>query len=226
MTDHDFVYLVDFGIARAATDPGLTQIGTTVGTYNYMAPERFTGGEVTYRADIYSLACVLGECLTGAPPYRADSIERLIAAHLTDPPPRPSTQRPGSVPPAFDQVIARGMAKRPEERYRSAGELATAAHQALTGPQQDQAATIIRHGEEAAFGTETRAAPVASGVLGRCDHRLAATGPHRNHRRRVGNRRTFRRHHRRSARPAPVRGVRWCSAPRFWRWSQRWAWLG
>ncbi len=158
VTDDDFVYLVDFGIARAATDPGLTQIGTTVGTYNYMAPERFTGGDVTYRADIYSLACVLGECLTGAPPYRADSIERMIAAHLTEPAPRPSSQRPGSIPPAFDEVIARGMAKRPEDRYRSAGELASAAHQALTAPQQDQAATILRHGEEAAFGTETAAA--------------------------------------------------------------------
>ncbi|MEB3032266.1 serine/threonine-protein kinase PknD [[Mycobacterium] nativiensis] len=161
VTDDDFVYLVDFGIARAATDPGLTQIGTTVGTYNYMAPERFTGGDVTYRADIYSLACVLGECLTGTPPYRADSIERMIAAHLTEPAPRPSAQRPGSVSPAFDQVIARGMAKRPEDRYRSAGELASAANQALTGPQQDQAATIMRRGEEAAFGPETLAAPVA-----------------------------------------------------------------
>jgi len=158
---------VDFGIARAATDPGLTQVGTAVGTYNYMAPERFTGGDVTYRADIYSLACVLGECLTGAPPYRADSIERMIAAHLTEPTPRPSSQRPGSVPPAFDEVIARGMAKRPEERYRTAGELAAAAHQALTGPQQDQAATILRHGEEAAFGTETMAAvPSPSSVTG------------------------------------------------------------
>ncbi|MEO6795204.1 MAG: serine/threonine-protein kinase, partial [Mycobacterium sp.] len=162
VTDEDFAYLVDFGIARAATDPGLTQIGTAVGTYNYMAPERFTGSEVTYRADIYSLACVLGECLTGAPPYRADSIERMIAAHLTEPVPRPSAQRPGSVPPAFDQVIACGMAKRPEERYRSAGELAAAANQALTGPQQDQAATILRHSEEAAFGTETMAAVVPS----------------------------------------------------------------
>ncbi|MEO6792464.1 MAG: serine/threonine protein kinase, partial [Mycobacterium sp.] len=122
---------------------------------------------VTYRADIYSLACVLGECLTGAPPYRAESIERMIAAHLTEPVPRPSVQRPGSVPPAFDQVIARGMAKRPEERYRSAGELAGAAHQALTGPQQDQAATILRHGEEAAFGTETVAAmPSPASVTG------------------------------------------------------------
>ena len=78
ITGDDFAYLVDFGIARAATDPGLTQTGTAIGTYNYMAPERFTGNEVTYRADIYSLACVLCECLTGSPPYRADSIERAV----------------------------------------------------------------------------------------------------------------------------------------------------
>lgn len=165
ITDDDFAYLADFGIARAATDPGLTQIGTAVGTYNYMAPERFTGGDVTYSADTYSLACVLGECLTGSPPYRADSIERMIASHLTEPAPRPSVLRPGSVPAAFDQVIARGMAKRPEDRYRSAGELAAAAHEALTAPQQDQAATILRHGAEAAFRAQTHAETMAAPVL-------------------------------------------------------------
>ena len=145
---NDFAYLVDFGIARATTDPGLTQVGTAVGTYNYMAPERFTGDEVTYRADIYALACVLGECLTGAPPYRSDSVERLVAAHLLDPVPRPSQQlRPGLIPVALDQVIARGMAKNPDERYRTAGDLAAAAHDALTGPEQHLENTILRHGD-------------------------------------------------------------------------------
>ncbi len=147
VTDDDFAYLVDFGIARAAADPGLTRVGTTVGTYKYMAPERFTGADVTYSADIYSLSCVLGECLTGSPPYGSGNVERLVAAHLTAPPPRPSQLRPGSVPRAMDQVIARGMAKRPEDRYRSAGELASAAHEALTAPDQDQAATILRQSE-------------------------------------------------------------------------------
>jgi serine/threonine protein kinase, bacterial len=142
----DFAYLVDFGIARAATDPGLTQHGTAVGTYNYMAPERFTGDEVTYRADIYALACVLGECLTGAPPYRADSLERLIAAHLLEPAPRPSQLRPGRVPQALDPVIARGMAKNPGDRFVSAGDLAIAAHQALTGPEQMQESAILHNG--------------------------------------------------------------------------------
>jgi serine/threonine protein kinase, bacterial len=145
---NDFAYLVDFGIARAATDPGLTQVGTAVGTYNYMAPERFTGDEVTYRADIYALACVLDECLTGAPPYQSDSVERLVAAHLLDPVPRPSQQlRPGVIPVALDQVIATGMAKNPDERYRTAGDLAAAAHDALTGPDQRLETTILRQGD-------------------------------------------------------------------------------
>ncbi|RFZ66933.1 Serine/threonine-protein kinase PknD [Mycobacterium marinum] len=153
VADNDFAYLVDFGIARAAADPGLTQGGMAVGTYNYMAPERFTGNDVTYRADIYALACVLGECLTGAPPYRADSVERLIAAHLMEPPPRPSQLRPGRVPAALDEVIAKGMAKNPDERYMSAGDLAIAAHEALTTPEQRQEATILRQGDNMALMT-------------------------------------------------------------------------
>jgi serine/threonine-protein kinase len=161
VTRDDFAYLVDFGIARAATDPGVTQTGMAVGTYNYMAPERFTGDEVTYRSDIYSLACVLGECLTGSAPYRADSIERLVAAHLMEPAPRPSQLRPGTVPVALDQVVAKGMAKNPEERYRSAGELAAAALDALTAPERHQAATILQHGAEA---TVPAAAATLSGA--------------------------------------------------------------
>src|ERR1700759_5283616 len=148
VTPDDFAYLVDFGIARAATDPGLTQTGTAMGSYRYMAPEQFTADEVTYRSDIYALACVLNECLTGSPPYQTDSIERMIAAHLMEPPPRPSELRPGRVPAALDDVIARGMAKNPEERYRSAGELANSALDALTAPEQHQAARILEHGED------------------------------------------------------------------------------
>lgn len=147
LTRDDFAYLVDFGIARAAADPGLTQTGMAVGTYNYMAPERFSGGEVDYRSDIYSLACVLSECLSGQPPYRSETIERLIAAHLLEPAPRPSRLRPpGHVPLGLDQVIARGMAKNPRERYSSAGDLARAAHDALTTAEQHQAAMIVQQG--------------------------------------------------------------------------------
>ena len=166
ITGDDFAYLVDFGIARAATDQGLTHTGMAMGTYKYMAPERFGGSEVTYRADIYSLACVLCECLTGSPPYRADSIERAIAAHLTEPPPRPSQLRPGAVPPALDRVLATGMAKNPEERYRSAGELANAALEALTAPEQHQAARISADAAAATAETMVRPAQSRTGAQG------------------------------------------------------------
>ncbi len=166
VTGDDFAYLVDFGIARAVTDPGLTQTGTTIGTYNYMAPERFTGAEVSPRADIYALACVMSECLTGSPPFAANSIERLIGAHLMAPPPRPSQLRAGSVPAALDQVIATGMAKNPDDRYTTAGELARAAHDALTTTDQLHATTILRHSQQSnlsASDAETGIAPAPGG---------------------------------------------------------------
>jgi serine/threonine kinase PknH len=148
VTRDDFAYLVDFGIASAKTDEKLTQLGTAVGTWKYMAPERFSNDEVTYRADIYALACVLHECLTGTPPYKSESATTLVTAHLMEPIPQPSTARPG-IPRAFDAVVARGMAKKPEDRYASAGDLAMAAHDALSNPDQDQAANILRRSQEA-----------------------------------------------------------------------------
>lgn len=144
----DFAYLVDFGIANAVTDEALTELGTAVGTYAYMAPERFTNGEVTHRADVYALTCVLHECLTGAQPFQGDSVSVVITAHLNDPAPRPSQSRPG-IPAGLDDVISRGMAKRPEDRYASAGEMARAATAALTGAQQDQADSILQRSQAA-----------------------------------------------------------------------------
>lgn len=139
----DFAYLVDFGIANAKTDEKLTELGTAVGTYAYMAPERFSSGEVTYRADIYALACVLHECLTGRQPYTGDSVSVVITGHLMNPVPQPSTQR-GGIPAGFDKVIARGMAKNPEDRYKTAGEMAMAATAALTVADKGTAETIVQ----------------------------------------------------------------------------------
>lgn len=126
ITSDDFAYLVDFGIASAATDRTLTEKGTAIGTYAYMAPERFSSKPVTHQADIYALACVLHQCLTGSQPYPADSISMLITAHLIEPPPKPSELQPG-VAPAFDAIVAKGMAKNADDRYATAGDLARAA---------------------------------------------------------------------------------------------------
>ncbi|WP_369828064.1 protein kinase [Mycobacterium sp. 852002-51163_SCH5372311] len=132
VTPADFAYLVDFGIAEVIGDTRLTQAGARIGSWAYMAPERFGDKEITPAVDIYSLACVLYECLTGALPFATGSQQAVIAAHLTAAPPRPSVTNP-SVPPAFDEVIARGMAKEPDDRYGSAGALGRAATRALRG---------------------------------------------------------------------------------------------
>lgn len=132
VTSGDFVYLVDFGIARSVspTATALTASGSVVGTLDYMAPERFESGPVDGRADVYALAGVLFACVAGRRPFTADGTAAQIWAHLKEPPPRASQVNP-AVPRALDDVIARGMAKNPVDRYATAGELARAATQAL-----------------------------------------------------------------------------------------------
>jgi serine/threonine protein kinase, bacterial len=131
----DFAYLIDFGIARAAGETALTSTGATIGTWAYMAPERFQTGTADARADIYALAGVLYECLTGELPYPGDSLPQQMHAHLYVEPPRPSEERP-DISTGFDEVVARGMAKDPDQRYATTVELATAAHNAITVPIQ------------------------------------------------------------------------------------------
>jgi serine/threonine protein kinase len=126
LTRDGFAYLVDFGIAYAGGDPSVTVGGPLIGSCAYMAPERFNGTWVGPQTDVYSLACVLYECLTGQPPFEGAEIPQLIGAHMFSPPPRPSIMRRG-IDKAFDDVIARGMAKDPAARFPSAGELASAA---------------------------------------------------------------------------------------------------
>jgi serine/threonine protein kinase len=143
VTEDDFAYLIDFGIARAAEATKLTSTGATIGTLAYMAPERFTSDRNDARADIYALTCVLHECLTGSQPFPGDSLERQITSHLTLPPPRPSTMQP-AVSPLMDQVIATGMAKNPDQRYATTRDLAAAARAALVMPTpHDQLAPAV-----------------------------------------------------------------------------------
>jgi serine/threonine protein kinase len=131
--EDDFAYLIDFGIARSSGDTALTNAGNVLGTYAYLAPERLTTGQADHRADIYSLTCVMHECLTGKQPFPGDSLEQVVGGHLTQPPPRPTTLR-NNLPTGLDAVIARGLAKNPDERYTTTKELASAARAAITAP--------------------------------------------------------------------------------------------
>ncbi len=134
LTSDDFVYLADFGVARAlAGSTTLSVTGSTVGAPTYVAPERFLGQPGDHLADVYALACILFESLTGQPPFGGEGLPALMYAHVHIAPPSASRQRPG-VPVALDEVIARGMAKDPTQRFASAGELAQAANAAVHPP--------------------------------------------------------------------------------------------
>src|SRR4051794_15399931 len=123
VTEDDFAYLIDFGIARAAGDSHMTGTGNVIGTWAYMAPERVTTGQTDPRGDTYALGCVLHECLTGSQPFPGTSLEQQIGGHLSLPPPRPSTIRRG-IPEELDNVIATAMAKNPDQRYATVTDLA------------------------------------------------------------------------------------------------------
>lgn len=135
--DSEFAYVADFGIARAVSgSPHLTMAGAALGSPAYMAPERFDQ-RCDHRADVYSLGCLLFETLTGRRPFTGDAWQ-LMSAHLKSPPPRPSLVVPG-LPAGIDAVVARAMAKNPDQRYQSAGAVAAAARAVLEG---DPGATI------------------------------------------------------------------------------------
>ena len=129
--DQPHAYLTDFGLTKqAATSGGMTKTGMFVGTLDYIAPEQLQGGPVDARADIYALGCMLYQMLTGRVPYPRDTEPAKIWAHMQEPPPSLRQLAP-HVPEAFDEVIARALAKNPEERYPSAGDLARAARAAV-----------------------------------------------------------------------------------------------
>jgi serine/threonine protein kinase len=126
----DHAYLADFGLTKAAGEGRLTATGQFVGTIDYVAPEQIQGGHASVRSDVYSLAGVFHECLTGAVPFSRSTEAAVLYAHIADPPPRLSEQRP-DLPDALDEVIAKGMAKQPEDRYATASEMLREAAAAL-----------------------------------------------------------------------------------------------
>jgi tRNA A-37 threonylcarbamoyl transferase component Bud32 len=131
--DPDHVYLTDFGLTkRSSSVSGLTTTGHFIGTMDYIAPEQIGSKPVDARTDIYSLGCVLYQCLTGDSPFDRDDEAALLWAHLVERPPPVSGRRPG-VPPGVDAVVAKAMAKAPEDRHRSCRELVAEFQAAIQG---------------------------------------------------------------------------------------------
>jgi serine/threonine protein kinase len=124
-------YLGDFGLTkRTGSLSGVSAAGEVVGTLEYVAPEQITGASLDERADVYSLGCVLYECLTGRSPFPRATDVALLWAHVHEEPTPPSQARP-ELPRELDTVLARALAKEPGRRYRSAGELVAATRSAL-----------------------------------------------------------------------------------------------
>jgi YVTN family beta-propeller protein len=127
----EHVYLADFGLTRRLAEPDIPAgPGLSLGTPAYVSPEQIEGGEVDGRADLYSLGCLLYECLTRAAPFPRDSELAVLWAHLQEQPPKPSERNP-ELPEALDPVIARALAKNPHDRYAGSAELVAAAREAL-----------------------------------------------------------------------------------------------
>ncbi|MFI5097527.1 MAG: protein kinase [Candidatus Acidiferrales bacterium] len=119
LTPQGVVKLMDFGIARSASDGALTTTGTTLGSLNYMPPEQVRGEAADARSDIYSYGVSLYEMLTGKLPFRGDSQYSLMTAHLNTEPPEPITLR-SDLPLGLNQIIMMAMAKHPANRFQSA----------------------------------------------------------------------------------------------------------
>ena len=122
------IKVMDFGISRAIEEAGeaLTKANVVMGSARYMSPEQVSGKDVDARSDLYSAACVIYEMIAGRSPFDAESNVDLAAKHLSDTPEPPSKFTPLEVPAGLDEVILKGLAKNPDERYQSAAEFAQA----------------------------------------------------------------------------------------------------
>jgi predicted Ser/Thr protein kinase len=164
----DHAYLSDFGLTKLVSSAsGVTSTGTVLGTVDYMAPEQLEAGRLDARADVYSLGCVLFEGLTGSVPFAHERRAARMYAHMTSPPPTVSALAPG-LPGELDEVIARSLAKDPDERYPSAGDLGRAALAAACGE------LLSSSGERSVAAGEAAPVPAATGRARAPRTRIAA----------------------------------------------------
>ncbi len=183
--EREHVYLTDFGLAKPASSDGPTRTGFFVGTLDYAAPEQIQGTRLDARTDVYGLGCVLYHALTGEVPYPADADHAKMFAHVTRMPPSIRAIDP-SLPEALDSVVRRAMAKNPDGRYVSAGDLGRAALAAASGRSPAYAARSVAVGDAAPLleptvpastATPYREAPAARDTAPAGDQQPAATDP-------------------------------------------------
>ena len=155
--EYDHGYLADFGLTKGSDVSSITRTGQFLGTLDYIAPEQINGEFATPRSDIYSLAAVLHESLTGSVPYPRPAEAAVLFAHVTEPPPRVTDRRP-DLPDGLDDVIAWGMAKLPSQRPESARALLDVAAEALGSEASSATAAPARPARRA---PSTRPKPVA-----------------------------------------------------------------
>ena len=150
----EHVYLADFGLSRRLSEqaPGSARRRSRWERPAYVAPEQIEGEEIDARADVYSLGCLLYECLTGEAPFPRESELAVLWAHLNDPPPSP---------PGLEAVMAKALAKDPKERYGTCCELVEAAQEALgLGARRDRRPLVV-----AALGVLVAAGALAAGLV-------------------------------------------------------------
>jgi hypothetical protein len=179
----DHAYLADFGLTKGTSEKSLTHSGHFVGTIDYVSPEQISGERATAASDVYSLAAVVYECLTGVVPFPKESEAAVLYAHIADDPPRLSDQRP-ELPQDLDRVIAKAMAKEPGDRHASATKLVEDVARAFShktraaltppGPIEGPEETGIRKAEDRVSTRETPEAP-ASAIAATADAEAAAT---------------------------------------------------
>ena len=193
----DHVYLSDFGLSKGMQSSlGLTGSGQFLGTLNYSAPEQIQGRPVDGRADEYSLACAAFELLSGAPPFPREHAAAVMWAHVSEPPPLLTSQRPG-LPPVVDGVLARALAKTAGDRYASCQEFADALRStfglAPYGSGPGVVAQAHQPPAETAWPTDPAtsddglpAAAAVAEVTGRRHQRIITSGTRHAHRYRPG----------------------------------------
>ncbi|ADG76681.1 non-specific serine/threonine protein kinase OS=Tsukamurella paurometabola (strain ATCC 8368 / DSM / CCUG 35730 / CIP 100753 / JCM 10117 / KCTC 9821 / NBRC 16120 / NCIMB 702349 / NCTC 13040) OX=521096 GN=Tpau_0027 PE=4 SV=1 [Tsukamurella paurometabola] len=163
------IKVMDFGIARAMSDPsaGMTQTAAVIGTAQYLSPEQARGESVDARSDVYAAGCVLFELLTGQPPFQGDSPVSVAYQHVREDPPTPSSIL-DTVPPELDSITLKALSKNPANRYQTAGEMRQDLIRVLAG-RKPEAPMVLSDEERDALLTEptkprraAKAAPAAA----------------------------------------------------------------